>query len=102
MSALQLEVDALAGEWIQQERIPGITVPPTWHCSAGGGTAFLCYSGQWLVEFWSGTVVELDGEGIHANGPTAADALRRVADAHAVDAAALESLVSGDAREVER
>ena len=104
MDALQLEIDALAGEWRRQERKLNIAAPPMWYCSIRGCTAFLCYSGQWVAEFWSGPLAELDGEVVEANGPTAADALRalvvevrRVADACAADAAAIESLVSGDA-----
>ena len=113
MSDAQAQVDALPGKWWPQSRGSW----HTWDCTLGGSDVRLCHlwrasvTGErepyWYGEILCGALDQTDDETVQATGPTAADALRalavevrRVADAHAADAAALESLLSG--QEVER
>ena len=119
MSDQQSQVDALPGTWWPQNRGSW----QAWECTLDASDVRLCHmwrasvtgghESYWYGEVLCGALDQTDDETVQAGGPTAAAALRalavevrRVADAHAADAAALESLMSvdveGDAREVGR
>jgi len=104
----QAQIDALPGTWRPIHRGSWLA----WECTLGGSDVRLCHMWRASVtggreSYWHGEVLcgaldQLDEETVQATGPTAADALRalavearRVANAHAADAAALELLLSG-------